>query len=74
MSRPLEEPEPSSSFVVLRNGEDQYALWPAFAEIPGGWTVAHAEGDRRTCLEHIEQQWTDMRPTSLANTMKRDVA
>jgi MbtH protein len=74
MSRPLEEPEPSASFVVLRNDEDQYALWPAFTEIPGGWTVAHAESDRRTCLEHIERQWTDMRPKSLANTMKRDVA
>ncbi|MGW3206156.1 MbtH family protein [Streptomyces sp. NPDC001135] len=66
--------EPDGSFVVLTNDEAQYALWPAYADIPHGWTVALARSDRRTCLDHIERQWTDMRPKSLVTTKVRRAA
>ncbi|MFE7539308.1 MbtH family protein [Streptomyces platensis] len=72
MSNSLDEPD--GSFLVLMNHEAQYSLWPEFAEIPDGWTVAHPKSDRQTCLDYIEQQWTDMRPKSLVNDMTRDAA
>ena len=53
------------SYHVLVNDELQYSLWPAFATVPAGWSVALADTDRRRCLEHIEREWTDLRPRSL---------
>ncbi len=63
MTNPFEDAD--GRFQVLRNAEGQYSLWPAFAEVPAGWTVAHPEDTRQACLDHIEAHWTDMRPQSL---------
>ncbi|MCX4446061.1 MbtH family protein [Streptomyces sp. NPDC087866] len=56
-------------YLVLVNEENQHSLWPAFAEVPAGWTVAHGEDSRQACLDHINSHWTDMRPKSLADAM-----
>ncbi|WP_331723497.1 MbtH family protein [Streptomyces sp. NBC_00122] len=56
-------------YLVLVNEENQHSLWPAFAEVPVGWTVAHGEDSRQACLDHINESWTDMRPKSLADAM-----
>ncbi|MFJ3928502.1 MbtH family protein [Streptomyces sp. NPDC090022] len=56
-------------YLVLVNEENQHSLWPAFAEVPAGWTVAHGEDTRQACLDHINESWTDMRPKSLAVAM-----
>jgi MbtH protein len=56
-------------FLVLRNDEDQFSLWPEYAEVPAGWTTVHGPDDRQACLEYIERNWTDMRPRSLAQEM-----
>ncbi|MFE3517803.1 MbtH family protein [Streptomyces sp. NPDC059166] len=53
-------------FLVLVNDEGQHSLWPSFAEVPGGWTVAFEEAGRAECLEYVETHWTDLRPRSLA--------
>lgn len=55
--------------LVLVNDEGQHSLWPAFAEVPAGWAVAHGPASRQECLDHVEQHWTDMRPTSLVRAM-----
>jgi MbtH protein len=60
--------DPAGMFVVLVNGEGQYSLWPAFADIPPGWDLAKVASSRDDCLAHIEEHWTDMRPKSLAAT------
>ncbi|MEU7133060.1 MbtH family protein [Streptomyces sp. NPDC046261] len=52
-------------FLVLVNDEEQYSLWPAFAEVPGGWTVALAETTRDACVDFVGSRWTDMRPRTL---------
>ena len=57
------------SFFVLVNAEGQHSLWPAFAAVPAGWTVAFGKDSRQLCLEYIEQSWLDMRPASLASAM-----
>jgi len=59
----------SARYLVLVNEEAQYSLWPVFAEVPAGWSVAHPEDTRQECLDFIERTWTDMRPRSLAEAM-----
>lgn len=56
-------------YFVLVNEENQHSLWPAFAEVPAGWAVVHGEDSRQACLDHINENWTDMRPRSLAEAM-----
>lgn len=58
--------DPDGRFLVLVNGEGQHSLWPSFAEVPGGWTIAFDENTREACLDFVETHWTDLRPRSLA--------
>ncbi|MEO6089298.1 MAG: MbtH family protein [Umezawaea sp.] len=55
----------SGTFYALVNAEGQHSLWPTFADVPAGWTVAHGPADRAACLEFVETEWTDLRPRSL---------
>jgi MbtH protein len=59
----------SLEHFVLVNEEGQHSLWPAFAEVPAGWTVVHGRASRQECLAYIEEYWTDMRPKSLIRAM-----
>ncbi|GGV89047.1 MbtH family protein [Streptomyces massasporeus] len=56
-------------YLVLVNDENQHSLWPAFAEVPAGWTVVHGETGRQDALDYINDHWSDMRPKSLADAM-----
>jgi MbtH protein len=67
MSNPFEDPE--GVYLVLVNDENQHSLWPDFVEVPAGWRVVHGPASRQSCLEHVETNWTDMRPRSLAEAM-----
>jgi uncharacterized protein YbdZ (MbtH family) len=67
MTNPFDDEE--GVFVVLRNSEWQYSLWPQFAKVPDGWDVVNGPGRRADCVEYIEHIWTDMRPRSLARAM-----
>lgn len=62
----------SGTFFVLINDEEQYSLWPAFAEIPNGWRIVFGEDSRPECLAYVEKKWTDMRPKSLRLAMAAD--
>lgn len=66
-NNPFDDQE--GTFLVLINGEEQYSLWPAFAEVPQGWTVALEETTRPDCVQFINSRWTDMRPRSLREAM-----
>ncbi|MDQ1044990.1 MbtH family protein [Streptomyces sp. V4I2] len=67
MSNPFEDAE--GKYLVLVNDEGQHSLWPSFVEVPAGWSVAVEETDRQTCLDYINENWTDMRPASLIAAM-----
>ncbi|MFC4051752.1 MULTISPECIES: MbtH family protein [Actinomadura] len=67
MTNPFEDPD--GTYLVLVNAEGQYSLWPSFADVPAGWTVAKDAAPRQDCLDHIEENWTDMRPNSLIEAM-----
>lgn len=60
------------TFYALVNEEAQYSLWPSFAAVPAGWTVVHGAQSRQSCLDYIEEHWTDMRPKSLIEYMEQD--
>ncbi|WP_067176357.1 MbtH family protein [Microtetraspora niveoalba] len=68
MTNPFEDPD--GTYLVLVNAEGQHSLWPSFADVPGGWTVAHGEDTRQACLDYVEANWTDMRPKSLIEAME----
>jgi MbtH protein len=51
-------------FVVVRNDEDQYSIWPEHRPAPAGWQPVGVAGAPDDCLAHIERVWTDLRPRS----------
>ncbi|MFM9926607.1 MbtH family NRPS accessory protein [Variovorax sp. H27-G14] len=58
------------TFIVLVNHEDQYSIWPHWKAVPSGWkAVDGVKGDKKTALDHVEKNWTDMRPKSLRDWM-----
>ncbi|OIK26859.1 MbtH family protein [Streptomyces malaysiense] len=67
MSNPFEND--NADYLVVRNDELQHALWPATVAVPAGWTRVHGPGTRQDCLDHVERNWTDMRPASLVATL-----
>jgi MbtH protein len=72
MSNPFEDAE--GTYLVLVNHESQYSLWPSFAEVPAGWSIALPATDRESALAHISENWTDMRPKSLVDAMDEAAA
>lgn len=72
MTNPFENED--GEYLVLVNHEEQYSLWPAFRDIPAGWTAVGPRGKRKECLDWIEATWTDMRPKSLRDAMEKDAA
>ncbi|MFD8377888.1 MbtH family protein [Streptomyces sp. NPDC059679] len=63
MTNPFDDE--TGTFLVLVNHEGQHSLWPAFAEVPAGWTAVLAETSREEALAYVERNWTDLRPKSL---------
>ena len=70
MTNPFDDE--TAQFYVLVNAERQHSLWPVFAAVPDGWTVAAGPDKRQVCLDYIDENWTDMRPKSLADAMAAD--
>ena len=60
---------PQTTFLVVVNDEQQYAIWPAYKAVPAGWREGGVHGDKPTCLAHIASVWTDMRPRTLREAM-----
>jgi MbtH protein len=57
--------DPGPQWTVLRNDEDQYALYPAELAVPAGWHAAGCTGTQEECAGYVDQHWTDMRPRSV---------
>ncbi|MDC9589266.1 MbtH family protein [Xenorhabdus sp. XENO-10] len=57
-----------ANFYVLINDQQQYSLWPDFADHPAGWKQIIGPDSRATCIAYIEEHWVDMRPASLHKT------
>jgi MbtH protein len=68
MTNPFEDDQ--VSYLILMNGEGQHSLWPAFAEVPVGWTRVFGPNGRQECLDDVNRNWADMRPRSLIEAME----
>lgn len=61
--------EDLTTYAVVVNEEEQYSIWPLHKHIPDGWRATGFQGNKDTCLAHIGEVWTDMRPLSLRRYM-----
>ncbi|SDH31725.1 Uncharacterized conserved protein YbdZ, MbtH family [Lentzea fradiae] len=57
------------TYLVVRNDEEQYSIWPAHRDLPPGWHDEGFRGPEQDCLGHIDEVWTDMRPLSLRKAL-----
>jgi MbtH protein len=64
MSNPFEDAD--GRYVVLANADTEHCLWPAFAEVPGGWRIVHPADTRAAGLAYVEQHRTVRRPAAPA--------
>lgn len=61
---------PQMQWTVLINDEEQYGLFPADKQLPGGWKPAGFTGSEETCMKFVDEHWTDMRPKSLRDALE----
>ncbi|HYC88909.1 MAG TPA: MbtH family NRPS accessory protein [Thermoanaerobaculia bacterium] len=52
-------------YVVMKNDEEQYSIWPAWNDVPPGWQLQGEAATQDECLDRVRELWTDMRPLSL---------
>ncbi|GIG63546.1 protein mbtH [Longispora fulva] len=67
MTNPFDDPD--GRYLVLVNDEGQHSLWPTFAEVPAGWTTVFGPAAHDAAVAYVDENWTDMRPASLAAAM-----
>lgn len=56
-------------YMVLKNNEEQYSLWPDYKEIPVGWNIVFGPTPKENCINYIKENWIDMRTLSLRKKM-----
>ncbi|MGW9498232.1 MbtH family protein [Streptomyces prasinus] len=61
-------------YHVVVNDEAQYSLWAVDRPLPAGWSEAGHTGSKESCLAHIGEVWTDMRPRSVRERHEREAA
>lgn len=64
-----EAPSDNIIYMVVRNADGAYSIWPVVADmpIPAGWAPADppCRGTKEECLTEIDRVWTDMRPLAV---------
>ncbi|WP_094289126.1 MbtH family protein [Mycobacterium lehmannii] len=60
----------NGNLLVVVHDEAQHSVWPAFAAVSAGWRVVHGGADRVTCLDYLEQNWSETRLKSLRRRLK----
>ena len=64
------EMEDSTIYVVVRNQEEQYSIWPEYRPLPNGWMAVSMKGPKNVCLAYIKEVWKDMRPLSVREKLQ----
>ncbi|MFB0620866.1 MbtH family protein [Streptomyces sp. AGS-58] len=59
------ENDDDRTYLVVRNSEEQYAIWPHGRDLPAGWEPGGTTGTKAACLADVDRAWTDLRPKSL---------
>jgi MbtH protein len=60
VTNPFEDTD--ATYLVLVNEQGQHSLWPTSIAVPAGWSSALGPASRQSCLDHVEANWTDLRP------------
>lgn len=60
-----DEEEDTTTYKVVINHEEQYAIWPADRKNPSGWRDVGKRGGQRECVRYIDAKWPGMRPLRL---------
>ena len=60
-------------YKVVVNSDEQFSIWLSDQENPLGWREVGVSGTKQECLSYIEEVWTDMRPFSLQENMKKEI-
>jgi MbtH protein len=63
------EAEDNTTYLVVKNHEEQYSIWPDYKDLPNGWEAVGESGTKEVCLDYISKVWVDMRPLSLRKEM-----
>lgn len=61
----------NAEYHVVINHEEQYSIWPAALGLPKEWKTTDIKGGIAKCTDYIDKVWTDMRPLSLRESIKR---
>ena len=61
----MDESEDRIIYKVVINHEEQYSIWPVNQKLTRDWKDTGFRGNLKTCRDHIEEVWTDMRPLSI---------
>lgn len=56
MTSPFDDED--ATFLVLAADSGTLCLWPSWADVPDGWTIAHGPSERLACLGWIEASVT----------------
>lgn len=64
------EREDNFKYIVVVNHEEQYSIWRADFELPGGWSSCGFEGYRDECIAYVDKVWLDMRPLSVRRALQ----
>ncbi|MEM6451438.1 MAG: MbtH family NRPS accessory protein [Cyanobacteria bacterium P01_D01_bin.105] len=62
-----------TTYQVVISDEGRYSIWPNYKQIPWGWRADGIIGNRKVCLDHIAEVWTDMRPLRLQQAMSQQI-
>mgnify|MGYP000852312486 CR=1 FL=1 len=66
------EQSDTTIYTVVVNHEEQYSIWPADKELALGWKAVGKTGTKKECLDYIKEVWTDLRPDSLRDRMRKE--
>lgn len=61
MTHPFEDD--NSEYTVLTNDLGQHCLWPTTVDVPDGWATVSGPASRQECLDYVERNWLDLRPS-----------
>ncbi|WP_158783490.1 MbtH family NRPS accessory protein [Pantoea sp. BAV 3049] len=63
-SNPFDRPQ--GLFLILRNPQQQYSLWPEHCALPAGWQIISGPQNQQQCYAWLENNWQQLVPASFA--------
>ena len=64
-SNPFDNPQ--GQFYILRNGQQQFSLWPHSCALPEGWSVECPPQSLAACNAWLAANWSTLTPAPHAS-------